>query len=331
MFSNYISGAVVSSHNHCDHPHTNLTPGVAVKDDYGNVVKLQWTPTARFSVNITSDSWVPVVDGSVILNQPGQTPHDVVGINGDLAYNTADYKCWMYLGGTWKEQDDIATQDRGKTIMLFSSQAGMTRAVLKNFRGEQLHVIEGVGNTATLTIDDELSDKLLQGYYNIDVYLVLNSTTKFIRKISVSVGNYVKENDHDHRHPCHHPNIVPPNCSQEDDERDAWILSRSLISVATIAERDSLDCRSMPHGRVVRVAQTPNGAMYYSWDQVTYTWKEETALNRKVIQVDSELDEDSSNAIQNKVVVEALKNVEALTEERANELIDLLEKSEVSD
>ena len=293
MFSNYINGAIISSHGHCGHHHTNLTPAVSVKDAYGNVVKLQWTPIDRFSVDITSNSWIPVLDDSIILNQSGQTPYDVAGVEGRFAYNTSDYRCWKFSKGGWEEQSEIASQDAGKTIMLFSNKSGLTRIVLKNFRGEPVHTAESIGDTVTLTIDDALSEKLLQGYYNMYVYLVSGNTTKFIRKISVSVGNYVEESAPPHGHHCHGPNIVPPNCNREEDEHNAWLLNRAMISVSTISERDSLDCPSLPHGKVVRVAHTDSGAKYYSWNQVTYTWKEEMVFNGNSGEIisENELDE----------------------------------------
>ena len=276
MFSNYINGTVVTERDCpecCEHSHITYTPGTVQKDDYGNIVQLQWTPTARFSFCVTSDSWLPVFENSIILNNPGQTPCDVAGTNGDYAYNTVDFKCWRYKDCFWIEQDDIAVDSSSKTVVLFSNKNGVTRAVVKNFRGEPIRTFESIGNQVTISIDDNFSNLLKQGYYAMDVYLVNTDVIRYCRRIPISVGIYSVDEHPDHQ--CQHPNVIVPNPSMKDEEKNAWELRRAFLSVSTISERDSLDPVTLPHGKLVRVSNTDDGVKYYSWDQATYTWKEE--------------------------------------------------------
>ena len=311
MFSNYTVGTVVSQQDHCDHKHTCVTPGFAQTDDYGNIVRFQWTPDARFNFEVTSDSWIPVPEGSIALTQSGQLPDDIATVCDTFAYNTVDYRCWKNDCGNWLEQPEISIDPQSRTRLLFSDKSKSTRVVIKNFREEVVQTFESSGNTVSIVVDDTLAEQLLQGYYNMDVYLVGTSMIRHIRRITVSIGNYVDDSvqcDPD----CHEPVPVIPNPSLENEQKDAWELNRAFISVNSIEERDSLNIDSLPHGKIVRVADTTDGVKYYSWDQVTFTWKEETFpidnSTKVEIEVDDHLSETSTNPVQNKVIYEALKN-----------------------
>lgn len=309
MFSNFINGAVVTQHNHHNHAHNCVTPGFVQKDDYGNVARLQWTPDARFVFEVTSDCWIPVYEGSVILNQEGQTPFDVATTCDTFAYNTADYKCWKNECGTWVEQNDIVTNPSSRTAILFSKRSDSTRVIIKNFREEVVRTFESTGNNVSIEVDDTLAQELLQGYYNMDVYLVGTDTVRHIRRIAISIGNYV-DKPNNGTCGCGSPSNILPNPSLDNAQQDAWELNRAFISVNTLDERDSLDCRTLQHGKLVRVANTPEGVKYYTWDQITYTWKDETfPVNFDETPVDTELSTTSTNPVQNKVVTEALENV----------------------
>lgn len=312
MFSNYTVGTVVSQHDHCDHKHTCVTPGFAQTDDYGNIVRFQWTPDARFNFEVTSDSWIPVPEGSISLTQSGQLPDDIATVCDTFAYNTVDYRCWKNDCGTWLEQPEISIDPQSRTRLLFSDKSKSTRVVIKNFREEVVQTFESSGNTVSIVVDDTLAEQLLQGYYNMDVYLVGTSMIRHIRRIVVSIGNYVDDSVQCNPD-CHEPVPVIPNPSLENEQKDAWELNRAFISVNSIEERDSLNIDSLPHGKIVRVADTTDGVKYYSWDQVTFTWKEETfpvdSSTKVKIEVDDHLSETSTNPVQNKVIYEALRDI----------------------
>lgn len=53
----------------------------------------------------------------------------------------------------------------------------------------------------------------------------------------------------------------------------AWELDRAFISVNTIAERNLLNKRLLPDGKIVRVGNDGDGPQYYRWNQVTGEWE----------------------------------------------------------
>lgn len=58
--------------------------------------------------------------------------------------------------------------------------------------------------------------------------------------------------------------------------QQAFELDRAWISVETIAQRDQLNKRLLPNGKIVRVNNIGGQAEYYIWNQVTQTWEDET-------------------------------------------------------
>lgn len=201
MFSNYNNGTQVTNKDKCGcHDHTtptisHNTPVLTQKDDYGNIIKLQWTPNARFTLNLTSDTWTPIFDGSKVLEKPGATPDGIAGYINMYAYNLSDYKCWQYNGAEWVEQPDIESSPRSNTVVLFSMENSSTRISIKNFRGEPVYTVENDSNVVSVSIDDTLAQILLQGYYNIDVYQITKTSTRHVRRIPVSIGYNLQQPD----------------------------------------------------------------------------------------------------------------------------------------
>ena len=86
---------------------------------------------------------------------------------------------------------------------------------------------------------------------------------------------------HHHHHHCecdpdvnHRPPPPPPHPSIPPDVQQD--ISRAFITVDTIAQRDLLSgTKFLPHGKMVRVNQTPSGVKYYAWNQITQAWDEE--------------------------------------------------------
>ena len=65
--------------------------------------------------------------------------------------------------------------------------------------------------------------------------------------------------------PCHpHPWHIPPEMKYEID--------RAFITVDTIAQRNELNKRLLPHGKIVRVNNVSGSPEYYEWDQVNQIW-----------------------------------------------------------
>lgn len=79
--------------------------------------------------------------------------------------------------------------------------------------------------------------------------------------------------------PAPHPSPVPPCPNPEDHnqftDQNKWELDRAFITVNTIAERDALNSRLLPDGKLVRVNNDGDSAAYFRWNQVTQVWEEE--------------------------------------------------------
>jgi hypothetical protein len=205
MFSNYTNVTQVAQEDGCCHKQTTPVTGhntdvLAQKDEYGNIIKLQWTPNDRFTLNLTSDTWMPIFDSSKVLEEPGETPDDADGQLNMYAYNLSDWKCWKHDGDKWVEQSAIESPHGSSTTVLFSMKNSSTRISIKNFRGDTVYTVENEGNWLPFTVDDTLSQLLLQGYYNIDVYQITQTLTRHIRRISASIG-----------YPSQQYDVTPPN------------------------------------------------------------------------------------------------------------------------
>ena len=234
MFSNYTNGTQVTQDDNCG-CHSQTPPIIgpastvtAQKDDYGNIIELQWTPNDRFTLDITSDTWTPIFDGSKILKTPGAVPDDAIGHANMYAYNLHDYKCWQHDGTVWVEKDFIETPVKSSTVVLFSMVDSSTRVCIKNFRGETIHSVENESNVAHLEVDDALAQLLLQGYYTIDIYQITNTSVRYVRRLSVSIGCYEPKSE---------TIIIPDDCCHEREEYvnfstdDTLKLENNVLSV----------------------------------------------------------------------------------------------------
>ena len=191
MFQNYTTGVQIGHNCDCHKPSQNVpeqhSPATIMKDELGNIKKLQWAPDARFTINITSDTNISIVQGSQILNRSGLTPETLSGWEGLYAYNIVDTICWKYTQNSWVRLPNIITANNGAVITFGNDQA-KTKISIKNFRGETIFSDTEDGNIVPLTIDDQLADLLMQGFYNLDVYQITANATKLIRRIPVSIG-----------------------------------------------------------------------------------------------------------------------------------------------
>lgn len=191
MFENYSSGVQIGHGCECHTPpHTTpeqYTPAKITKDELGNITKLQWAPDARFTINLTSDTNISVVEGSQILNRSGMTPDNINGWEGLYAYNIVDTVCWQYRGGAWVRLPNIVTSNKNSVILTFSNDQAKTKISIKNFRGETIFTDTEDGTFVQLTFDDSLAAVLMQGFYNVDIYQISATSTKLIRRVPVSI------------------------------------------------------------------------------------------------------------------------------------------------
>lgn len=65
---------------------------------------------------------------------------------------------------------------------------------------------------------------------------------------------------------------VETNYSVAYTDYDAEMLGRAFISVDTITQRDNLDTRKIPNGKLVRVNDYGGSARYYAWNITTKQW-----------------------------------------------------------
>ena len=73
----------------------------------------------------------------------------------------------------------------------------------------------------------------------------------------------------------------------------AWELNRVALTVDTIAERNTLNRRLLPNGKIVKVNNDGTGkTAYFSWNQITMNWDTETfgidtseLVNRQELQI----------------------------------------------
>lgn len=77
--------------------------------------------------------------------------------------------------------------------------------------------------------------------------------------------------------PCPTPIPPYPPCPPTPFPPDIfWEIDRSWISVETISERDKLNTRQIPDGKIVRVNNDNGTPKYYIWSTVTNSWLTET-------------------------------------------------------
>lgn len=260
MFSNYGPG-VRTSQNGCG-CHTGTPPTITqgspvntTTDNYGNIIRLQWAPTARFTINITSDEWVPIMEGSKVFNVSGVTPAGVPGYDGLYAYNTVDGKCWKYSGTQWEEEPEIVSSPNSNTVILFSNDNCVTKVSIKNFRGEPIFTAEDNDSGVELAVDDTLANILMQGYYNMDVYQSTDTSTRLVRRIPLSIS-YSEQDNNQQSFP-----VIGNGChsgSANFATDNSLILKNGVMSVNTAGNCSYGNSLPVSSGAVYEYAQPRN-------------------------------------------------------------------------
>ena len=195
MFAHYRPGVQIGNDDcGCHSPIMNnprpAGPAEVMKDELGNITRLQWTPEARFTLNLTSDTNIAVESGSKIFDVSGITPLGTKGWEGLLAYNTVDRLCWRYVGNSWKQLPELVSSPGSNVIITLSNENDITRVSIKNFRGESIFSDENKGSFIPLTVDDTLAKVLLQGFYHVDIYQISANKSKLIRRVPLSIGYF---------------------------------------------------------------------------------------------------------------------------------------------
>jgi hypothetical protein len=146
-------------------------------DSFGNFLGYSWSYGDTLSFNILLSKTINVEENALIYDEEGEGPNSsTVGVMGQRAYNTVDIKSWTCktLDQTiynWVE-DKVFKYPKlagTKEINLETFKDIYSKKVLftiKNFREETIYSKEIVANKEIeISIDKELSNKLLQGIY----------------------------------------------------------------------------------------------------------------------------------------------------------------------
>ena len=192
MFENYRPGVQVGNNCDCHKPSPiipeHFGPAKVTKDKLGNITKLQWAPDARFTINITSDTSISIIEGSQVLNKAGMTPHSIPGWEGLHVYNIVDAICWKYCNGEWIQLPELVSSNDSNVVVVFGNDNATTKLSIKNFRGETIFSDSNSGSFVPLTIDDSLAGILQQGFYYLDVYQIATNSTRLVRRIPLSIA-----------------------------------------------------------------------------------------------------------------------------------------------
>lgn len=197
MFDNYRLG-VQSTAVDCEYESVSSndvyvsSSDYVKKDKYGNIVGLCWASLSRFTLDITSDTWIPIADDAIVLTEAGDEPLNIIPDNEIFAYNTVDCRCWKYEIDKWIEEPDITEFKNSNNVVLFSKKDCMTRIVIRNFRDDVVFAADGDGKVI-IKVDDELSEMLNQGIYTVEVYRVSDNDTILIRRIPLSISGNISD------------------------------------------------------------------------------------------------------------------------------------------
>lgn len=118
-----------------------------------------------------------------------------------------------------------------------------------------------------------------QGWYfcSIPAQTVVPVTEEDLRLLTIISNDGCSSGSGSGQCPGPYPPGPGPNPGIPFTPRNAYELDRAWITVDTLAQRNELNQRLLPNGKIVRVNDDGTGATkYYQWDQTTCTWKDET-------------------------------------------------------
>ena len=188
MFDSYsnLSGIYVPNNSEKNFYYYRLFNDNEIKKEYnikGDFIGYSWVYGTTLIIPYSLNKIIYVEEDALIFDVEGEEPTtETIGIKGQRAYNTYDIKSWTcetldQATYNWVEDKEFTYPINGtKEITLVTEKDTLGKTVLftiKNFRHEVVYSNEyPVANIINLTIDDELSKKLLKGTYNCYIDLI---------------------------------------------------------------------------------------------------------------------------------------------------------------
>ena len=156
-------------------------------DKCGNVIGLSWDSQDRFVLRLSTDFNILINENDIVLENDGEVPAASNLPVGTHAYNTKNRNCWIQTPFGWELLYDIEYPQDGTKIITFEYTGYSSCAEIKNFREETIYKVEFADNVIDINIDDELSKLLMQGTYNLDLFVRRDDFISQVRRIPVSV------------------------------------------------------------------------------------------------------------------------------------------------
>lgn len=172
----------------------------------GNFIGYSWNYGDIFSLNISLSKKINVEEGSIIYYNEGEEPDSsTIGVKGQRAYNVVDIRSWTCetLDQTiykWVEDSVFKYPKYGKKEISLKTFPNLENKevsfVIKNFREETIYSekIEAE-NPLQIDINEELSNKLLQGIYYAYITLFDETSKNVCSKFLIIIKDANSYND----------------------------------------------------------------------------------------------------------------------------------------
>lgn len=158
-----------------------------------------WNHGEYFDFTLSVNSMITVNNDSLIFEEKEAAPdtYTVGKYEGQKAYNVVDAKSWTYVGRTdslyiWVEDTELSYPINGdKSIIIYRDMTDKYILVnIFNFRWEQVYCQQSEVNESSirLTVDDELSKKLVSGIYYCTVKICSEDSCLLKDKFMISIN-----------------------------------------------------------------------------------------------------------------------------------------------
>lgn len=148
----------------------------------GQLVGYYWYYGDTVNLQFTIDGEISVLSNAIIFSVSGQQPTaSTKAVIGQKAYNIVDLISWtcIAVNGTdaiWTEDATFTSSDIGTQNLYFNIESYLEGKIVTfrmyDFRKEEVYMTEVIGaSTITITIDQELSNKLLRGNYSCSLVM----------------------------------------------------------------------------------------------------------------------------------------------------------------
>lgn len=190
MFTNYDMNSTTCPLKEPKEQYCNNVP-YAEYNAEGELVGYYWYygDTVNLQFNVSGE--VTVDKSSIIYDIHGQTPDEnTVGEIDQRAYNLIDLISWACtaISGdiyTWTQDEEFTYPTDGDKLYYITAKELLKQMTAKvclyNFRYELIQTFNAVGsNLITVSIDKELSDKLIKGIYYITLTMTDDKSNTYI-------------------------------------------------------------------------------------------------------------------------------------------------------